>query len=123
MKRYIKSAIAEYKTLKDWIDENKSILDNNTRITIFDKQPYPHSDEEEVPGIIFAGTFYELITGTGKDNYFIPDDPDVSYALSDYLDAFDDYELIKVTELPKNLRASGRYYCEYDLTVLHNWTW
>lgn len=109
MKRYIRSVIAEYQTLKDWIDKNDGVLNDNTHIVIFDMDPYWGGDPEDTPGVMFDGTFMELVTGNGNDNYFIPDD---DYNLEDYLNKFSDYELSNVSEM---------YDGSYELTVLNNY--
>lgn len=80
MKRYIKSAIVPYATLKDWIAKHQdSDFEEWDRIVVYDDTPYKNSYSDEfgcdVPGTLFWGTFEELKAGEG-DIYITPDEYD-----------------------------------------------
>ena len=73
MKRYIKSSINIPLSIADWIELHKD--DHLSHITIVDTTPYPEAEYDELlegydcPGVIFEGTYEDLLNGTGDENY------------------------------------------------------
>ena len=106
MKRYIKSAIQPYVTLKDWINTNKGKLDDSTFIVVHDMQRYRGTSD--IGGIMFEGTFAELSAGiltTGADknsiNWFAYDCAGSS--TQSYYEILSHYELESVEEMTYGL--------------------
>ena len=98
MKKYIRAAVSEYVTLRNWIENNQGVIDPNTQIWIEDCQPYG-VESDETPGLMFTGTFTELSTGVGRDNLF---NWDGDLALDEYLAGLEEYEVAEVLYNPKN---------------------
>ena len=90
MKRYIKSAVAENITLKEWVIRNQGIIPPHTKIVIADFQSCSN-DPDDCPGVLFDDIFQNLAQGKPQNNYFIYMFDDEDYTLEDFLNLLDNY--------------------------------
>ena len=110
MKRYIKSTIAPYTTLYDWLETHNG-MSPDFEIVVLDMHidKFDATREEDLDhDLMFIGTFSELCNGFNscQCNYFINRDFNTHSA---YYKTLHNYEVIKETVKNDNYWCKGTY--------------
>lgn len=93
MKRYIKAAIVQDIYLNDWIANHKDypyriVIDDRTQYT-GEWETFNDEDYIDCPGVVFIGTYDDLLSGGGDNLLF-----ECEGNLKDYLNRLNEYYIV-----------------------------